>query len=90
MYVLDVIRNRFYFGEVQETVIGQCTGQGISSSRTEGLCVHQWSVPEIKTIRANEVMPLKVLYYMSSILFFGIFFGNGLISGKDVWALMIS
>ena len=27
--ILDVICNRFYFGEVQEEVLGQCSGQGI-------------------------------------------------------------
>ena len=40
-YILDVICNRFYLGEVQEDVIGQCTGQGISEPRAEGLSVYQ-------------------------------------------------
>ena len=29
-YILDVICNRFYFGEVQEETLGQCSEQGIS------------------------------------------------------------
>ena len=45
-YVLDVICNRLYFGEVQEEVLGQCNGQGISAPRAEGLPFYQWSVPE--------------------------------------------
>ena len=44
-YVLDVICNRFYFGEVQEEVLGQYSGEGISAPRKEGLSVYQWSVP---------------------------------------------
>ena len=47
-YILDVICNRFYFGEVQEEVLGQCSGQGISAPREEGLSVYQWSDPEKK------------------------------------------
>ena len=47
-YILDVICNRFYFGEVQEEVLGQCCGQGILGPRKEGLSVYQWSVPEKK------------------------------------------
>ena len=27
MYILDVMCNRFYFGEVQEDVRGQCSGR---------------------------------------------------------------
>ena len=49
MYVLDVICNRFYFEEVQEEVLGHCSGQGISAPRKEGLSIYQWSVPEKKT-----------------------------------------
>ena len=45
-YILDVICNRFYFGEVQEAVPGQSSGQGILEPRKEGLCVYQWSVTE--------------------------------------------
>ena len=48
MYILDVICNRFYFGEVHEEVLRQCNGQCISAPRTEGLFVFQWSVPEKK------------------------------------------
>ena len=44
--VLYLICNRFYFGEVQEEVLGQCSGQGISVPRVEGISVYQWSVPE--------------------------------------------
>ena len=36
MYILDVICDRFYFGEVQEEVLGQCGGQGILAIRKEG------------------------------------------------------
>ena len=32
-YILDVICNIFYFGEVQEEVLGQCSGQGISAAQ---------------------------------------------------------
>ena len=39
MYILDVICNKFYFGEVQEDVPGQCSGQGISAPRKEGLSI---------------------------------------------------
>ena len=46
--ILNVIYNRFYFGEVQEEVLGQCSVQGISVPRKEGLPVYQWSVPEKK------------------------------------------
>ena len=28
-YILDVTCNKFYFGEVREKVLGQCSGQGI-------------------------------------------------------------
>ena len=45
-YILEVICNRFYFGEVQEEVLGQYSGQGISIPKTKGLSVYQWSVPE--------------------------------------------
>ena len=47
-YILDVICNIFYFGEVQEEVLGQCSGQGISVPREESLFVYQWSVSEKK------------------------------------------
>ena len=56
--ILDVICHRFYFGEVQEDVLGQCSGQGISACISEDLSVHQQSVPE-KTSRVVEDMPLK-------------------------------
>ena len=45
---MDIICNKFYFGEVQEEVLGQCNGQGMSAPRTEGLSVYQWSVPKEK------------------------------------------
>ena len=57
-YILDVICNRFYFGEVREEVLGQCIGQGILVPKKEGLSVHQWSVPENKASRVVEEMPL--------------------------------
>ena len=43
MYILNVICNRIYFGEVQEEeeVLDQSSGQGISAPRTEGLSVYQ-------------------------------------------------
>ena len=49
-YILDVIFNKFHFGEVQEEVLYQCCGQVIYilAPRTEGLSVYQWSVPEKK------------------------------------------
>ena len=55
---MDVTCNRFYFGEVQEEVLGQCSGQGISAPRKEGLSVYQWSVSEKKTSRVVEEMLL--------------------------------
>ena len=45
-YILDVICSRFYFGEVQEEVLGQCTGQDIPAPRTEGVPVLSISAPE--------------------------------------------
>ena len=47
-YILDVICNRFYFGEVQKEVLRQPSGQGISAPGKEGLSVYQWFVPEKK------------------------------------------
>ena len=47
-YILDIICNRLYFGEVKEEVLSQCSGQGISAPRTESLSVSQWSIPEKK------------------------------------------
>ena len=47
-YILNVICNRYYFGEVQEEVLGQCSRQGISAPSKEGLSVYQWSVSEKK------------------------------------------
>ena len=47
-YTLDVDCRRFYFGKVYEEVLGQRSGQDISTPRTEGLSVCQWSVPEKK------------------------------------------
>ena len=55
--MLDVFRNIFYFGEVQEEFLDQCSGQGISTPRKEGPSVYQWSVPQ-KTSRVVEEMPL--------------------------------
>ena len=43
---MDVICNRFYFGEVQEEVLGQCSEQYILASRKEGLSVYHWFVSE--------------------------------------------
>ena len=57
MYILDVIWNRFYFQEVQKEVLGQCSEQGISVPRKEGLSVYKWSISE-KTSRVVEEMPL--------------------------------
>ena len=56
-YILVEIYNRFYFGEVQEDVLSQCSRQGIKAPRTEGLYVYRWSVPE-KTSRLVEEQPL--------------------------------
>ena len=36
----------------------QYSGQGISVPRIAGLCIYQWSVPEKKTSRVVEEMPL--------------------------------
>ena len=44
--ILDVICNKFYFQEVQEEVLGQCSWQdSIAAHRTEILSVYQWFVP---------------------------------------------
>ena len=40
-YILDVICNKFYLGEVQEEALGQCTEQGISAPRKEVLSLYQ-------------------------------------------------
>ena len=48
-HVFEVVCNRFYFGEIQEEVIGQCTGQAISAPRTEGLSAYPWPSLEKKT-----------------------------------------
>ena len=56
-YILDVICNKFYFGQVQKNVLGLCSGQSIySAPRTKGPSVYQWSVPE-KTSRVVEEVP---------------------------------
>ena len=60
-YILDVICSRFYFGEVQEEVLGQCTGQDIPAPRTEGLPVLSISAPEKKTSRVVEETLLLIL-----------------------------
>ena len=49
--ILDVIPNRLYFEEVQEEVLGKCSGEGITFHRKEDLSVYQWSVSEKKTSR---------------------------------------
>ena len=54
---MDVICNKFYFGEIQEEVIGQCTEQGISAPRTESLSFYQYPAPEKETGRVVEEMP---------------------------------
>ena len=56
VYVLDVICNRFYFEEVQEEVISQCTGQGISVPTTEGPFLGK------NTSRAVKEIPLQKLH----------------------------
>ena len=64
MYVLDVICNRFYFEEVQEEVLGHCSGQGISAPRKEGLSIYQWSVLEEKRKQGglrNALVNMKFL-----------------------------
>ena len=38
-YILCVIYNRFYFGEVKEEVFGKCSRQGISEPRTDFLSI---------------------------------------------------
>ena len=43
-YILDVVCNRFYFGEVQKEGLDQCTGKGILAPRTEGLSIYQWPI----------------------------------------------
>ena len=46
--ILDIICSRFCFGEVQEEVLRQSSGQGILAPRKEGLSANQWPVPEKK------------------------------------------
>ena len=40
-YILDVIGNKFYFGEVQEEILVQCSGQGIylSTYNRRSICL---------------------------------------------------
>ena len=46
-YILVVICNKFYFGEVQEEVQASSVGRVyISAPRKEGLSVYQWSLSE--------------------------------------------
>ena len=44
-YILDVICNKFYFGDVQEEVLVHCSGQGIYLSTYNRRFIYQWSVP---------------------------------------------
>ena len=46
MYVLDVIRYRFYFREVQKEILGQCIREEISTPKMKGLSVYQLFVTE--------------------------------------------
>ena len=55
-YILDVICNKFYLGEVQEEALGQCTEQGISAPRKEVLSLYQQSAQEKKTSWVVEKM----------------------------------
>ena len=43
----------FYFGEIQEEVLGQCSGQSISAPRKEGLSIYQWSIPKQNNIQGG-------------------------------------
>ena len=43
---MDVIYNKFYFGEVQEEVLSQRSGNDISARRKIGLSVCPGSVPD--------------------------------------------
>ena len=44
-YILDVICNRFYCGEVHEEVPSQYSWKGVLAPRKRGLSVYHWSVP---------------------------------------------
>ena len=57
-YILDVICNRFYFGEVQKEVLGKCSGQGISVTREEVCLSISGLFQKKKTSRVVEEMPL--------------------------------
>ena len=61
-YILDVICNRYYFGEVQEQVLDQCSGQGISAPRN-GLSVCQFQKEKKQGSWGNAFVntPLKFL-----------------------------
>ena len=56
--IFDAIGNTFYFGEIQEKAVGQCSGHVvyISAPRIEDPTVYQWCVPE-KTSSVVEEMP---------------------------------
>ena len=55
--ILDVIRNKFYFGKVQASAVGKVY---ISAPRTEGIC-YQWSVPG-KPVMVVEEMSFQILH----------------------------
>ena len=48
MWILDVVCNKSYFGEVQEDVLGRCTEQSIYAPRAEVLSFYQYSATEKK------------------------------------------
>ena len=58
MYILDVICNRFYFGEVQEDVLGQYNGQVSQHLEQKVHLSISGLLQKKKTNKVVEEMPL--------------------------------
>ena len=63
-YFLDVICKKFHFGEVQEEVLGQRSGNNISARRKKGLSICLSAVCFLKkSSRMVEEMSLQTLHW---------------------------
>ena len=58
MYILNAICNRFYFEEVQEEVLGQCSVEGILAPRKKKVYLSISGLFQLKTSRVVEEIPL--------------------------------
>ena len=85
-YILDVLCNKFYFGEVQEEVLGQCSGQdSITANRREVLSVYQWSFPVLITLVsflsggcADDVVNNRTYYQLTLVIVIHFMNGTGI------------